>query len=259
MGDLICIYREDKADFRLCKALFRFIACYDLARPEVDPKTPMAARLREFRRAIGDPDREEFARSIGVSKTTLASYERGESEPTASVLFAYRKKHGADVLWLVGGEGEMRGSQLSSAAVAERDFVLMPQYDVCASAGIGRLPVNQMPTSETAFERKFLRDLGGAPDHCFLMWSTGDSMLPSIPDNALLIVDASQTTVDHGRIYVFSVGNAVLVKRANWRMDGRLELISDNTAGKYPIETFDANRVEDLAVVGRVIFVGHPP
>ncbi len=259
MNDVVCIYREDKTDFRLCKADICFIVCSSLARPEVEPKTPMAARLRAFRKAIGDPEREEFARAIGVSKTTLASYERGESEPTASVLFEYKKTYGANVLWLLSGEGEMTGTVAQVPKTSDRDFVLMPQYDVRASAGNGLIAVNQMPTSETVFERRFLRDLGGSPDNCFLMWSTGDSMLPSIPDNALMIVDASQTTVDHGRIYVFSVGNAILVKRANWRMDGRLDLISDNAAGKYPVETFDANRVEDLVVVGRVIFVGHPP
>ncbi|OLP44832.1 transcriptional regulator [Rhizobium oryziradicis] len=219
----------------------------------------MASRLRAFRKAMGDPERDEFARAIGVSKTTLASYERGESEPTASALLQYQKTYGANVQWLLSGEGEMTGLGAQVAKAPERDFVLMPQYDVRASAGNGLIAVNQMPTSETAFERKFLRDLGGSPDRCFLMWSTGDSMLPSIPDNSLMIVDASQTQVDHGRIYVFSVGNAVLVKRANWRMDGKLDLISDNLAGKYPVETFDANRVEDLVVVGRVIFVGHPP
>ncbi|KAA3512590.1 helix-turn-helix domain-containing protein [Agrobacterium vitis] len=232
-----------------------------MARPEIEPKTPLGLRLREVRANLKIEDRDVFASQLGLSKGGLAHYERGERVPDASVLQAYRENFGINANWLLTGQGSMFSEEIGkdTSVTVERDFVLMPQYDVCASAGTGRLPVNQMPTSETAFERKFLRDLGGAPDHCFLMWSTGDSMLPSIPDNALLIVDASQTTVDHGRIYVFSVGNAVLVKRANWRMDGRLELISDNTAGKYPVETFDANRVEDLAVVGRVIFVGHPP
>ncbi|MCF1448936.1 helix-turn-helix domain-containing protein [Agrobacterium vitis] len=232
-----------------------------MARPEIEPKTPLGLRLREIRAHLKIEDRDVFASQLGLSKGGLAHYERGERVPDASVLQAYRENFGINANWLLTGQGSMFSEEIGkdTSVTVERDFVLMPQYDVCASAGTGLLPVNQMPTSETAFERKFLRDLGGAPDHCFLMWSTGDSMLPSIPDNALLIVDASQTTVDHGRIYVFSVGNAVLVKRANWRMDGRLELISDNTAGKYPVETFDANRVEDLAVVGRVIFVGHPP
>ncbi|TWD54449.1 phage repressor protein C with HTH and peptisase S24 domain [Agrobacterium vitis] len=218
----------------------------------------LGARLAELRKGM---DRREFAESIGVNDGTLGNYERGDRSPDWAFLATLQREKNINLNWLFTGQGDMTldnsANQLS--ATESRDFVLMPQYDVRASAGNGLIAVNQMPTSETAFERKFLRDLGGSPDKCFLMWSTGDSMLPSIPDNSLMIVDASQTTVDHGRIYVFSVGNAVLVKRANWRMDGRLDLISDNLAGKYPVETFDANRVEDLVVVGRVIFVGHPP
>lgn len=145
----------------------------------------------------------------------------------------------------------------TASLIQKGDFVNLPQYDVRASAGRGLIPIDEMPVSQTAFERSFLRSLGGAPDFCFMMWSTGDSMFPTVHDNALLIVDSSQTLVDHGRIYVFAVGNAVLVKRAKWRMDGKLELASDNVDGNYPVETFDADRVEDLVVVGRVIFIGH--
>jgi transcriptional regulator with XRE-family HTH domain len=61
--------------------------------------------LREFRRRIGDPDRVVFATELGVSKSALASYERGESEPTASVLGVYRDRFGADLDWLLLGEG----------------------------------------------------------------------------------------------------------------------------------------------------------
>lgn len=78
-----------------------------MARPEVKPKTPLAQRLREVRRYIGDPDREVFAEQVGVSKNTLASYERGETEPTVSVLDAYSRIFGVDVRWVVSGEGGM--------------------------------------------------------------------------------------------------------------------------------------------------------
>lgn len=231
-----------------------------MARPE-KIKTPLGQRLTDVRKALGHDNRKSFADLLGMPADTLGTYERGISEPGMQLLNTYNELFGVNLSWVITGRGQMftEGATEQPVVKIDRDFVLMPQYDVHASAGNGLIAVNQMPTSETAFERRFLRDLGGAPDHCFLMWSTGDSMLPSIPDNSLMIVDASQRTVDHGRIYVFSVGNAVLVKRANWRMDGRLDLISDNLAGKYPVETFDANRVEDLVVVGRVIFVGHPP
>ncbi|MGN6777606.1 helix-turn-helix domain-containing protein [Rhizobium sp.] len=78
-----------------------------MARPESEPKTALAARLRALRKAIGDPDRDEVASKIGVGKSTLASYERGESEPSASALAAYKNVFGANVLWIVSGEGEM--------------------------------------------------------------------------------------------------------------------------------------------------------
>lgn len=78
-----------------------------MARPETEPKTPLGARLRDCRKQIGDLDRDEFARSLGVSKSALASYERGESEPTVSVLRVYSEKYGIDLAWLITGAGKM--------------------------------------------------------------------------------------------------------------------------------------------------------
>lgn len=78
-----------------------------MARPETEPKTPLAARLREVRRRTGDPERDEFANSLGISKSTIAHYERGERTPDAIVLDTYRSKFGVNINWLVSGEGEM--------------------------------------------------------------------------------------------------------------------------------------------------------
>jgi len=263
-----------------------------MARPQI-AKTPLAERLTEVRKALGYEARQPFAQLLKMHPDTLGGYERGDSTPDHEFLGMYKRRFGVNIDWLITGEGPMftpkevteflarqagghaidpstgSGGLLHAALdylddnralpakLQKADFVNLPQYDVRASAGRGLIPINEMPVSQTAFERSFLRSLGGAPDFCFMMWSTGDSMFPTIPDNALLIVDSSQTIVDHGRIYVFSVGSAVLVKRAKWRMDGRLELASDNVEGNYPSETFDADRVEDLVVVGRVIFIGH--
>lgn len=92
-----------------------------MARPETAPKTALGARLREVRRAFDDPERDEWAARLGVSKNTIASYERGETEPTASVLAAYRKALGVNVGWLVTGQGEM--FEEPSLAPAPRDQV----------------------------------------------------------------------------------------------------------------------------------------
>jgi transcriptional regulator with XRE-family HTH domain len=67
----------------------------------------MGRRLREVRRYFGDEEREAFADRLGVSKSALARYERGENPPDAEVIAAYRKLLGIDANWLATGEGEM--------------------------------------------------------------------------------------------------------------------------------------------------------
>jgi transcriptional regulator with XRE-family HTH domain len=66
----------------------------------------LAARLRELRRAHGDPQRSEFVDQLGASITAIATYERGEREPSASVLAAYSETFGVNLHWLLTGEGE---------------------------------------------------------------------------------------------------------------------------------------------------------
>lgn len=78
-----------------------------MARPESKPKTPLAERLRAFRREIGDIDRDDVATKLGVSKSAFASYERGDTEPTASALEAYRQEFGLNVRWLLTADGSM--------------------------------------------------------------------------------------------------------------------------------------------------------
>ncbi|MDQ0454675.1 transcriptional regulator with XRE-family HTH domain [Rhizobium paknamense] len=56
---------------------------------------------------------------MGVAKNTMASYERGDTEPTASVLAAYREMLNINLNWLATGQGEM----LSSEGVAEAGLV----------------------------------------------------------------------------------------------------------------------------------------
>lgn len=202
------------------------------------------------------------ADKIGVSKSALASYERGETEPTASALVAYQQHYGANLSWLLSGEGSMFDDAQSMPLVQmppAEEFVRVPIYDVKASAGHGRVAVNQLPVGDVAFTFDFLRRLGANPDSCYAIEARGDSMWPTIPDGAFLIADASQTDVDDGRIYHFNVNDRVVVKRARWRMDGRLYLTSDNISAGISDESFAGDRIDDLYVGGRIVFVGHAP
>lgn len=77
-----------------------------MARPEII-KTELGQRLRLVRERTGNLPRDEFAQHLGISSKTLANYERGDTQPDADALAAYRRVARADTNWLVTGDGQM--------------------------------------------------------------------------------------------------------------------------------------------------------
>lgn len=76
-----------------------------MARPEVI-KTPLGQRLRDIRKRFGDPERDDFASRLGISKGSLANYERGDRVPDSDVLAAYQRL-GVNLNWVVSGDGSI--------------------------------------------------------------------------------------------------------------------------------------------------------
>jgi phage repressor protein C with HTH and peptisase S24 domain len=206
---------------------------------------------------LGVSERNVFAAQLGVSKTTLGNYEKGESEPTASVLDSYRRNFGANVLWLVAGEGEV----FSKSAVVneEVDMIQIPLHDVQSVAGFGLAPKKDDLQYIAAFNRAFLRGIGATPGNCIMLEAKGENMWPTIPDGAFMIVDQSKTDIIDEKVFVFRVGPGIKVKRANWLMDGSLELRSDNEQNGYPMEIIAKEAAADLVVVGQVLSLIRKP
>ena len=133
------------------------------------------------------------------------------------------------------------------------DFIRLPTYpEVRASAGPGAITTSELADGVMSFDPRFLRDQGATPEKCTVIWAHGDSMVPTIPDGSALIVDHSQTEVKNGSIMVIGVGEDLLVKRVRRRLDGLIDLISDNAA--YQPETLGPDALQQLRVIGRVVY-----
>jgi len=65
----------------------------------------IADRIKEIR---DGEDREEFAKRIGVTKSTLGRYERGDTEPTSGTIARICATFGVMADWLVLGIGEKK-------------------------------------------------------------------------------------------------------------------------------------------------------
>ncbi|WP_375646415.1 helix-turn-helix domain-containing protein [Bartonella sp. TT29SHDZB] len=87
-----------------------------MARPKKEPKTELAKRLCEVRRALGFTERKQFARHFEIPETTMRNYETGLREPPASILRIYKDRCGISLDWLVTGEGEMFSNMAKAKA-----------------------------------------------------------------------------------------------------------------------------------------------
>jgi Peptidase S24-like len=139
-------------------------------------------------------------------------------------------------------------------ARAPDDYVLVPHYQVRASAGPGALPDSEAPTASIAFQAGFVRDLSASPpDSLAVLTVEGDSMLPTLAHGDQILIDSADRERLRDGIYVLRVDDALLVKRLSPNpATRRLTIRSDNDA--YP--SWPDCDPAAVAVIGRVVWVG---
>lgn len=89
------------------------------------------------------------------------------------------------------------------------------------------------------------------PQNLKVFKASGDSMVPTIEDSDMLLIDTGRTDYNNGGIFLLTINNDWFIKRLRKRMTGELDIISDNT--KYPVETFQPEQNIEVFIKGRVI------
>ena len=137
-------------------------------------------------------------------------------------------------------------------------LVFVPVLNVTAAAGRGRFvtPDDLGDREMVGFREVWLRSIGLTPGRTHILWAVGDSMLPTIRDGDMLLVDRTIDSVTDNGIYIVVVAGAVVVKRLTIRTNGSVLLRSDNE--RYPEEVIPPDEVPRLIVEGRVRWVGGP-
>jgi phage repressor protein C with HTH and peptisase S24 domain len=140
-------------------------------------------------------------------------------------------------------------------SVANDDFVMVPRYDVHGSMGGGAIIHSEQVVDHLAFKADWVRQqLGARPADLVLISATGDSMEPTLGDGDLLLIDKSEHQFRDGAIYVLVVGDALLVKRIQHRLDQSIVIKSDNRA--YESQALGPSEIESLQILGRVVWAG---
>lgn len=175
-------------------------------------------------RRLSEEDRQRLAAHFGVSERSL-------------------------------GAPDGRALVESAAPAPSDDFVRIEAYDIGASAGPGALAEDERAQLGLAFPRSVVRDLAsGDPRFLSSIRVAGDSMVPTLSDGDMIVVDANDAG-GHLRdgVYVLRRDDTLLVKRLGLNPAARtLEIRSDNPT--YP--SFAGVDPDDVQVIGRVKWVG---
>lgn len=209
---------------------------------------------------------EKLARLSGMSSRVIGKYLSGDTDPSRERLIALARAAGVTVEWLATGEGMMRpgernivsadhAAQYVGADDLDKDYVLVPRYDVKASAGGGTMIHSEQIVDHLVFKAEWVHNaLGVSVRDLALISVKGDSMEPTLSNGDLILIDISSSRVEDNAIYVLQFNDALLVKRIQRKFDGSVVIKSDNQV--YEPETLKEEAVDQLNVIGRVVWCG---
>lgn len=215
----------------------------------------VADRMQKVAEHVGGASR--LAELSAVPLRTLNEYLAGRKVPTERMV-AIADAADVSVEWLAAGRGAMARARdsVTGDLTTPEGFVLVPRYEVRAAAGAGAMVQSEQIVGYLAFKSDWLRIIGRSARNLVVIEATGDSMEGTIGHGDVMLVDRNDTQLKHGRIYALVYGGALVVKRIERRRDGSMVIKSDNPT--YAPETVTPEEVNDLHIVGEVVWAGGP-
>lgn len=143
---------------------------------------------------------------------------------------------------------------VKSALSSIPDYLMVPKYDIAASAGNGSVINDEAIVDHLAFKREWIKSLGLEAQHIALIDVRGDSMTPTISNGDLILLDTRKGQHLCEGIYAIHLNDGLLVKRIRIKLSGLVEVISDNA--QYDTETLTQDKLASLVIIGRVVWHG---
>lgn len=207
-------------------------------------------RLRKAGQAYGSY--EKIAADAAMPLGTVQKLMRGAVDPRFSTMSKLCRTLGVTLDYLNFGIGPESGDWETHAEKPPVEY--LPYYDITVSAGDGVEPLEGEPEKTFAFRIDWLRSKFTEPDQLALVRIEGDSMLPELKPNDLLMVDRSQTVAREG-IFVVQIGAQLLVKRVQKVGAAKVKLLSANPV-YAPIEVELGPENTEFRIVGRGVWIG---
>lgn len=186
---------------------------------------------------------KDVAAVLGISQMNFATMKKRNKIPFNELL-DFCAKRSISINWLLYGQSP------ESLIEATNKFYMVKYFsDVNASAG-GGSDIEVEEIQEIEIPEEFVFMLGGERElqNIEAIHVSGDSMEPTFSYNDIVFINRTKTDINRGGIFTIRTEAGLFIKRVQKRIDGKLDIISDNSI--YNTQTLDANEVE---VIGRVV------
>ena len=186
---------------------------------------------------------KDVADLLGISQMNFATMKKRNKIPFSELLDFCALKS-ISINWLLYGQSP------ESLVEATNKFFMVRYYsDIHASAGGGG---DILSEANEAIELApdFVALLGGEKElkNIEAINVSGDSMEPTFSYNDIVFINRTKTNLQRGGIFTLRTEAGLFIKRVQQRIDGKVDIISDNPV--YATQTLDPQEIE---VIGRVV------
>jgi phage repressor protein C with HTH and peptisase S24 domain len=211
----------------------------------------LAARMRDL-----GISQAELARRVGISQQAIGKLVNGSSRSSPNI-GRIAEELATTPAYLAGQVDDPD----SGAMLLPTDEVIADQLDLVTideidlAFGLGETLTDHISVEVT--RRRFPRDwlatlTDAAPAHLLFARGKGDSMMPTMLDGDIVLIDKSQNVFrEQDVLWALMMGDAAMIKRLRNRPSGRISILSDN-----PMIPVDEVASDEIRIVGRVIFIG---
>lgn len=197
----------------------------------------------------------ELAEQAEVGRSFVYDVLSGKStNPTTHKLAAVAKALGVNVSYLLYGEDALSGAVLEGH-YEQDDLAAVSSLSVEASMGGGALITEEIDDKPFFFRKRWIRDrLKVSPQDLRVIRVRGDSMMPTLNESDVVLIDLTRRMPSPPGIFVLFDGCGLLVKRLELLPSAENEspivrILSDNM--QYAAYE---HALGDVRVIGRVVW-----
>ncbi len=186
---------------------------------------------------------KDVADILGISQMNFATMKKRNKIPYSELLDFCATKS-ISINWMLYGQ-----SPESLVDATNKFFMIKYLSDVNASAGGGGENEYE-DIQQIEIPHDFVQLLGGERELKYIeaINVSGDSMEPTFSYNDIVFINRNKTDLQRGGVFTIRTEAGLFIKRVQKRIDGKIDIISDNEV--YSTQTLDPSEIE---VIGRVV------